>query len=293
MNGVPGAWTVRGKLCLVTGSTSGIGQAIAEALAARGARLLLVARDRDRGAAASRAISAVIPGAEIEVFVCDLARLHAVRELAAAVTEAHGRVDVVVHDAAVVPFTRQLTEDGLETAFAVNHLAPFLLTDGLRSALAVGDHARVVTVTSDNHAHVRSLPWDDLQGAHAYRPLRAYAQTKLMNVWFTRALAARLAGTGITANCCSPGFVRTGLARHATGAARALFLLARPFQSTPEIGARTAVHLATTPDLTAVNGAYFEKGRRAEPSALACDDGQAERLWALSARLCGLDAASG
>ncbi len=210
-------WTIKGKLCLITGATSGIGAATATELAGQGAHVLLVARDPARGRAAAAAITAAHPGAQLEVMDCDLARMDDVRRLARTVEESYGRLDVLVNNAGVVNFTRRTTADGYEQTFAVNHLAPFLLTTLLRPALAVPAEARVLTVTSDNHKTIRSVPWDDLQSERGYKPLQVYNRTKLMNIWFTQALACSLADTAITANCASPGFVRTRLARDATG----------------------------------------------------------------------------
>lgn len=283
-------WTIEGKLVLITGATGGIGRAIAVDLARRGAHVLAVARDAARGSEAVAAVGAVVPGAKVETLECDLARTNAVRELASTVAERYGRLDVLINNAAVAMFRRELTEDGLETSFAVNHLAPFLLTTSLLPMLRVPAEARVITVTSDNHKRVKQVPWDDLQGEGEFKPLQAYNRTKLMNVWFTRVLAEKVAGTGVSANCLSPGFVRTGLARNARGPFSVFIRLAAPFQSSPEKGAETAVHLASSPEVSGVNSGYFAKSAQARPGGLALDDEQAHRLWALSVRLCGLPA---
>jgi NAD(P)-dependent dehydrogenase (short-subunit alcohol dehydrogenase family) len=285
-----GSWTIEGKLVLVTGATSGIGRAAALELAARGARVLAVGRDAARAGEAAAAIGAAAPGATVEALECDLSRMRSVRRLAATVADRYGRLDVLVNNAAVAMFRRALTEDGLETGFAVNHLAPFLLTTSLLPVLQVPEQARVVTVTSDNHKQVKQVPWDDLQGEREFKPLQAYNRTKLMNVWFTRVLADKVAGSGVTANCLSPGFVKTNLSRHATGPFRVFFTLVRPFQTTPEKAARTVLHVAASPDVSGVNGGYFSGGKQATPSGLARDDAQAQRLWSLSAELCGLPA---
>lgn len=226
-------WAIDGKLCLITGATSGVGAATATELARRGAHVLLVARDAQRGRAAAEAITAGHPDAQLDVLGCDLARMDDVRHLARTVQDSYGRLDVLVNNAGVVNFTRRITVDGYECTFAVNHLAPFLLTNLLRPALAVPTEARVLTVTSDNHKTVASVPWDDLQSEHGYKPLQVYNRTKLMNIWFTQALATSLANTAITANCLSPGFVRTRLARDATGFFALFIRLAAPFQSSP------------------------------------------------------------
>lgn len=286
-------WTIDGKLCLITGATSGIGAATATELAGQGAHVLLVARDPARGRAAGAAITAAHPGAQLEVLSCDLARIDDVRRLARTVQDSHGRLDVLVNNAGAVNFTRRTTVDGYEQTFAVNHLAPFLLTNLLRPALAVPAEARVLTVTSDNHKTVHSVPWDDLQSERDYKPLQVYNRTKLMNIWFTQALATSLAGTAITANCASPGFVRTRLARDATGLFAAFIRLAAPFQSSPQTAATTLVHLTTAPKLSGQTGGYYRKSRRAEPGGLADDPKAASRLWQISAELTGTTDASG
>jgi NAD(P)-dependent dehydrogenase (short-subunit alcohol dehydrogenase family) len=291
MTTTPGQpWTVAEKLCLVTGATSGIGHAIATELACRGGRVLAVARNASRGEDAVDRIRRGAPGAKVEALVCDLSRMAAVRDLAAAVSGSYGRLDVLVNNAAVSMFTREVTEDGLETNFAVNHLAPFLLTNSLLPALGVPAESRVITVTSDNHKLVKAVPWDDLQGERSFRPMQAYSRTKLLNVWFTQVLAEKVAGTGITANCLSPGFVRTDLGRHARGPFGLFLRLAAPFQRSPRKGAETAVYLATSPEVSGVTGGYFAKSRPGKPGGLALADEQAHRLWALSAKLCGLPA---
>nr|WP_277349745.1 SDR family oxidoreductase [Planosporangium thailandense] len=273
---------------MVTGATSGIGQVVARELARRGARVLMVARDRVRGRSAVERIRAGVPGARVELLTCDLARLGDVRKLAKAVSDRYDHLDVLVNNAGVSKFSREVTEDGLETTFAVNHLAPFLLTNLLLDRLIAAPRARVVTVSSDVHKQVRSVPWDDLQGEREFKPLQAYNRSKLMNIWFTRVLAARLSGTGVTANCLNPGFVHTGLAREARGAFALFTRLTRPFQKSPEQGAQTAIHLAISPGVTDVTGAYFSNSKAAEPSPLARDDDAARRLWGLSAALCDL-----
>lgn len=280
------SWTIAGKHVLVTGATSGLGLAAATELARRGARILAVARNPERGGTTAAAISAAVPGAQVEVLECDLSRMSAVRRLAEEVTQRHGRLDVLLNNAAVAMFSWELTEDRLETDFAVNHAAPFLLTNLLLPILRVPDEARVITVTSDNHTAVKDVPWDDLQGRASFKPLTSYNRTKLMNIWFTRILAERLQGSTVTANAVSPGFVRTGLGRNATGPFSFFFRYVAPLiQSSPEKGARTAVHVASSPEVSGVSGRYFAGSAPAEPGGLAQNRELAERLWALSEKL--------
>jgi retinol dehydrogenase 12 len=277
---------VEGTTCLVTGATSGIGKATTARLAELGATVIAVARDRARGAQAVDEIRQRAPRARVEVLTADLSHLGQVRRLAAQVQAGHDRLDVLVNNAGVAKFRRELTPDGLGVTLATNHLGPFLLTNLLLDRLKRSAPARVVTVSSDRHTRQRSIPWDDLEPGHDC----SYVASKLLNLLFTYELARRLAGTGVTANCLSPGFVRTELGREATGAFRVFLRLARPFQSSPQAGAATPVYLATSPEVAEVSGRYFEKCAPAQSSALSRDPAAAERLWQLSTRLSGLDA---
>lgn len=286
--------TMPGKTCLVTGATSGIGKETAAGLAALGATVIIVARDAARGDAAAGEIRRRVPGARVETMTADLSSLARVRELAASVEARHERLDVLVSNAGVISPDRHLTPDGLETTFATNHLGPFLLTNLLRGLLERSAPARVVTVASAAHRQVRSIPWDGVargeyggQGGRGGQG-QAYPLSKLMNILFTFELARRLAGTGVTANCLHPGFVRSELGRDVTGVMGLAVRFALRFQPGPAAGARTSVYLASSPEVSGVTGGYFVKCKPAEPSALARDDQAAARLWALSQELSAL-----
>ncbi|MPZ51603.1 MAG: SDR family NAD(P)-dependent oxidoreductase [Acidimicrobiia bacterium] len=277
------------KTCLVTGASSGIGKATALGLAHRGARVALAVRDHGRGEAAADEIRQRVPGARLDVLTADLTKLSDVRALASRVRDRYRRLDVLVNNAGVVMFHRQVTPEGLETTFAANHLGPFLLTNLLRDPLAKSAPARVITVSSSGHKHVRNLPWNDLSTAQQFRPLRVYQTTKLLNVLFTAELSRRLAASGVTANCADPGFVRTHLGRHATGGFGLFLKITRPFQVSVEAGAETSIYLASSSEVAEVTGGYFAKSCPAVPSALSQDREAAERLWQLSTQLSGLD----
>lgn len=278
-----------GRTCLVTGATSGIGKETAAGLALLGATVVIVARTAARGEQAGAEIRRRAPAARVEVLTADLASLAQVRALAGQVQDRYDRLDVLVNNAGVIMMRQRPTADGLDTTFAVNHLAPFLLTNLLRGLLERSAPARVVTVASAAHKQVRAIPWDDLasSGPPGYR--QTYPLSKLLNILFTAELARRLAGTGVTANCLHPGFVRTALGRDVTGVLGAVVRLALRFQPGPARGAATLVYLASSPEVAGVTGGYFVRGRPARPSPLARDEQAAARLWALSAELAGLD----
>ena len=269
---------------LVTGANAGIGRATATELARRGARVLMACRDCGRGTEARAALIAEVPGARTELLVADLSSGEGVRSLAEQTLQHTDRLDVLVNNAGV--FTRQHTPtaEGLETQFAVNHLAPFLLTNLLRDLLVKSAPARVVTVSSEAHKRGQ-ISFDDLQGEQSYSGMKAYSQSKLANLLFNRELARRFGGTGVTANALHPGVIATQLLF--TGFAPIRLL--RPFLKTPEAGARTSVFLAVAPAVERLTGLYFVDFEPARPSQAARDDGAARRLWRISAELTGMN----
>ena len=276
---------MKGTVCVVTGATSGIGQAAAAALARLGATVVMVGRDRDRTEAAAARIAAVStspPRAEI----ADLASLEQVRGLAARLAGLE-RIDVLINNAGLVLGERRITPDGLEHVFAVNHLAPFLLTSLLLPKLTASGPARVVTVTSDAHSAAR-LDLSDPNLEHGWDSWRSYANSKLANILFTRELARRLDGTGVTASCAHPGVVRTGFGRESRPLLKLGITIARPFMLSPERGADTIVYLASSPDVAGQTGGYYVKRQRREPSAAARDNTAARELWELSEKMTGL-----
>jgi retinol dehydrogenase 12 len=275
---------MKGKVCVVTGTTSGIGKAAAAALARLGATVVLVGRDRGRIEAAAAeigSVSATPPLTEI----ADLASLEEVRGLAERVAGL-GRIDVLVNNAGLVLGERRITPDGFEHVFALNHLTPFLLTSLLLPNLAASAPARVVTVTSDAHSAAR-LDLSDPNLEHGWDSWRSYANSKLANILFTRELARRLEGTGVTANCAHPGVVRTGFGRESKPLLKLGITVARPFMLSPAAGADTVVYLASSPDVADQTGGYYVKRQRREPSAAARDDTAARQLWEISEKMTG------
>ncbi len=280
---------IEGKFCVITGATSGIGLVTAQKLAAKGARLVLVGRDPTRGEAALAAIRARAPRAEASIHYADLSRLDALRTLAAGLN-ALSRIDVLINNAGAMFWRREVTADGLERTFALNHMAYFALTALLRDRLVASSPARIVNVASDAHRGAR-LDFDDLQMARNYSGMTAYSRSKLANILFTRELARRLAGTSVTANCLHPGFVASrfgdnnaGLVGLGTKVAKQLFAIA------PERGAETPVYLASSPAVEGRSGGYYYQCAPATPSAAAQDDAAARRLWEESTRIAGVGA---
>lgn len=276
------------KVVLITGASSGIGKETAIGLGRLGARLILVCRDRDRGAAAMAEVSRKAPqAAGVVLRVADLAALAAVRALADEVLATAPRIDVLVNNAGAILPQRTLTADGLEMQFAVNHLAPFLLTNLLRDRLVASAPARVVTVASQVERK-GVIDFDDLQAERRYAPLTAYCQSKLANVLFTYELARLLEGTGVTANCVHPGVIGTKLLSDYMGRPRAVGWLSNLAYPGPEKGAQPVIRLASDPALAAVSGRYFLEMREAESSPASRDPALARRLWEVSAALAGV-----
>ncbi|MGO9502530.1 MAG: SDR family oxidoreductase [Streptosporangiaceae bacterium] len=279
-----------GKFVLVTGGTGGIGKATAIGLAALGARVGITGRDQARTEAAAAGIRAVPGSPAVDVFAADLSAQAEVRRLAAQVLDTYPRLDVLVNNAGGFWAHRHVTADGLEHTFALNHLAPFLLTNLLLDRLAASAPARIVTVSSGAQARGR-IDFDDLQGERNYSGQRAYSQSKLANVMFTYELARRLEGTGVTATVCHPGVVRTGFGAEDQAAHMAIMIrLARPFMKTPAQGAVTPIYLACSPQVEGVTGRYFANRKPRTSGKASYDTTAAARLWQASAGLAGMTA---
>jgi retinol dehydrogenase 14 len=279
-----------GRTVLVTGATSGIGRATALGLATMDAHVAITGRDRGRTQSAAYEISAA-GGRNVDVFVADLSSQAQVRRLASEVLEVLPRIDVLVNNAGGYWSTRHVTADGLERTFALNHLAPFLLTNLLLDRLEQSGSARVVTVASNAHAQGR-IGFDDLQGMRSYSGSRAYSQSKLANVLFSYHLARRLRGSAVTANALHPGLVRTSFgAEDPARIQRLLVPLLRPVMKSPAQGAVTSIHLASAPELEQVSGRYFANRRPTRSSIRSYDQAVAARLWEASADLVSLTAA--
>ncbi|GJD37848.1 SDR family oxidoreductase [Methylobacterium bullatum] len=280
------AASIPGKICLVTGATSGIGYETALGLARAGARVGIVGRDAGRTDAAASRIRDAVPAAVIDVFLADLSSQGEIRRLAAEVRALYPRLDVLLNNAGAIFDARHVTVDGLERTWALDHLAYMQLTLDLLDLVKASAPARIVNVASMAHKRGR-IDLDDIDGARRYGALKAYSQAKLGNVLFTAALARRLAGTDVTANSLHPGVIASGFAGGTGGWFGVSWSLIRPFLSNPADGAATSLHLATSPEVNGVSGLYFSKRRPVPTSRHGRDQALQERVWALSLRQLG------
>jgi len=276
--------TVKDQVVIITGANSGIGYETTKGLAAMGAHVVMVCRDAGRCGEARRSIEAAVPGGSLETMLCDLASQADVRRFAAEFKASHDRLDVLYNNAGGIPNVRKETVDGIEWQLAVNHLAPFLLSHLLMDVLQASVPSHVVTTTSGMYPRGK-VDMDDLQARRRYKPMNRYASTKLMNIMFTRSLAKRLVGTGVRANCLSPGFVDTGLSRDYGAVMK---WLVRRIAKSQEEGGKTPVWVISAPELEGVTGEYFRNMERKDVSRKAMDDDLAEALWRGSERLVGL-----
>jgi NAD(P)-dependent dehydrogenase (short-subunit alcohol dehydrogenase family) len=279
---------MKGKVVVITGATSGIGEVAAQRLAGMGARIVLVARNAARGQKTLTRLPSIGSGAPHAIYYGDLSRIAESKRVAAEIAAAEPRVDVLINNAGALFGTRHLTSDNLEETFATNHMAYFVLTLKLKASLLAATAARVVSTASDAHKGY-TLDFDDLQAAKGYSAIRAYGRSKLCNILFTRELARRWSGTAVTANCLHPGFVATRFGDGSGGFLSSVVRIAKTFAITPEKGAETIVYLASSPDVAAISGEYFYKCRPATPTAGGRDDAAASRLWDDSAKIAGID----
>jgi NAD(P)-dependent dehydrogenase (short-subunit alcohol dehydrogenase family) len=287
-------WTgVRDKRVLITGATRGIGLAAAEALARRGAHVAIVARDDARAAEAVRRIEGA-GGSKVDVLHADLSSQESVRALASDALERYPHIEVLVNNAGAMFAARRLTVDGIEQTWALNHLAPFLLTTLLLDRIKASAPARIITTTSDAHKG-KLIPFDDMNAERSYkgRGFTRYGETKLANILFTLELARRLEGTGVTAYCFHPGLVATGFNHNNGVLMSAGMAIIAPFSRSPRKGAQTLVWLADSPDVSKQSGCYYFNRERGVPSRPAQDTNIARRLWDVSEAQVGATAATG
>jgi len=282
---------MQGKACMVTGANSGIGKATALGLAQVGANVVMVARDRARGEVAQNEVKAKSGNNSVDLLVADLSSQQSIRQLVENFKQHYKQLYVLINNAGVFMLTRRETVDGLEITFAVNYLAPFLLTNLLLDVLKASAPARIVNVSSEAHEN-GYIKMDDLQAKKNYRPFRAYGQSKLALVMFTYELARRLQGTGVTANCLHPGFVATNIGQSGVvPVARPVAKFVLSFLGiSPEEGAKTSIYLATSTDVEDVTGKYFVKSVIRRSAPISYDESLQRQLWEESAKLVKLPA---
>lgn len=280
---------VEHKTCMITGANSGIGKYTAMELARRGAYVVMVCRNEQKAQRARQEIIDATEHTGIDIIVADLAHQHDVRKAAETFRGKFDALDILINNAGIIPSQRQETPDGIERCLAINHLAPFLLTNLLMPTLKKADSARVITVSSEVHRMgAAALDLDDLQLANNYTPMKAYGVSKLCNIMFTHELAKRTTNTAITANCLHPGVVSTQLADEAGFWMKFFYLIGKPFMKSPKSGAQTSIYLATSDEVQNVSGKYFKDKKITSPVSKAFDDELTEKLWERSNQLTGL-----
>lgn len=276
---------MKDKICLITGATSGIGKATAQALAEQGATVVLVARNPDKGAATVAEIKAATGNPNVDVLVADLSSQTSIRDLADAFRQKYDRLHVLINNAGAFYGDRHVTEDGLELTFALNHLAYFSLTNLLLDLLITSAPARIINLTSGAQGWGK-IAFEDLQGEKRYSGQEAYNQSKLANVLFTYELARRLEGKNVTANCVHPGVVKTNFGReNPTFIMRWMIRVLSPIMRSPEKGAETVVYLASSPEVEGVTGQYFVDKKPVQSAKISYDVAVAQRLWQVSEAL--------
>lgn len=288
------------RVAVVTGANSGIGKVTVTALLRQGFRVIATARNRERGEAALADWKREMQDAQVELVLCDLSKLDSVHEAAKEIARRVDRIDVLVNNAGGIIGERHVTKEGVEETFAGNHLGPFVLTRDLLPLIERAAPSRIVNVASDAHKSVSDMRWDDLQFAKGYSSIKAYGQSKLANILFTKELARRLEGKNVTVNAVHPGVVRTRFGETGSGLLRFGVALIRPFLIDEVKGADTSIWLATDPAVAGKTGGYYVKRKLVTPTKAAQSDAGAKRLWDISETLAaavpatgGVDAAAG
>ncbi len=281
--------SMQGKVCIVTGANSGIGKATSLGLAQMGATVVMVCRDRTKGEEAQNEIKTKSGNDAIDLLLAELSSQDSIRQLVENFQQHYMQLDVLINNAGGVNLSRRDTVDGFEMTFAVNYLAPFLLTNLLLDKLKASAPARIVNVSSESHES-GYIKMDDLQLEKKYRLMRAYGQSKLALVLFTYELARRLQGTGVTANCLHPGFVATNIGQSGVGrVGRSIVkLIFSSLGISPEEGAKTSIYLASSPDIEGVTGKYFVKSIPVRSAPISYDESLQRQLWEESAKLVNL-----
>lgn len=291
MTTVTNTTLMNGRTVLITGATNGIGKATTIGLAAMGANLIIVGRDRARTESTVQEIKKAYPNVSIDFMLADLSSFASVRQLAEQVNQNVPALHVLINNAGTLNTSRTLTIDGFEETFQVDYLSPFLLTNSLLPLLKKSGNARIVNVSSGIH-QMGKIQWDDLQSEKQYKEYRAYAQANLARILFTYELARQLKGTDVTANCLHPGGVATNMGANNKTFMSTVFRLAAPLLKKPEQGAQTSIYLASSPEVAGVSGKYFVNCKERKSSKSSYNEDDAQRLWKVSEDLVGLTVAA-
>ena len=278
---------MEGKVCLITGATSGIGEVTARELACMGCSVVITARDQRKARIAVDKLRTESGSLRIDGLVADLSSQDQVRNLAAEFKRQHDRLDVLINNAGAIYLRRYLSQDGIEMTFAVNHLAPYLLTNLLLETLINSAPARIIDVASNSHEG-QEIDFDDLESQRSYNFMRAYGRSKLANVMFTFELSRRISESSVTVNAVHPGLVGTNMGSNIGWLVKLFLPMFRLFSLSPEEGAETSVYLASSPEVEGVSGKYFYQKRAIPSSPSSLDEEKARQLWEVSARMTGL-----
>jgi NAD(P)-dependent dehydrogenase (short-subunit alcohol dehydrogenase family) len=274
---------LKGKIIVLTGATSGIGKVTACELGAYGANLVLPVRDMMKGENLKQEIEKKNPQANVDIFHCDLASFESIRSFVSRFRKNYQQLHVLVNNAGVWETKRKLSVDGIEMHFAVNHLAPFLLTNLLLDIIIKSSPSRIINTSSNAHRRAR-LQFEDIEFSKKYSHIMAYSQSKLANILFTKKLSQKLRSNGTTVNCFNPGLVNTAI----FDSMPFIKILMRPFMKSPEKGAQTLIHLCISPELSKISGEYFENKKPGKPNHLALRKDVADRLWKISEKYIGM-----
>lgn len=278
---------MKGKICLITGANSGIGKATAIGLAKMGATIVMVCRNKKKGEKALEDIKKESNNGNVNLFIADLSTQEAIHQLVKDFKERYQYLHVLINNAGVNLSKRVLTEDGIETTFAVNYLAPYLLSNLLLDILQTSSPARIVNVASSVIA--KSINFENLNGEKHYRQLNAYGQSKLALILFTYEFARRIEGMGVTINCLHPGYVKTNMIRNFRKFVKYFFPFIGLFMKSPKKGAKTSIYLASSPEIQGVSGKYFKKRKEVELAEVSYDQEIVKRLWNVSVDLTNHD----
>ncbi|MFX0038732.1 MAG: SDR family oxidoreductase [Promethearchaeota archaeon] len=278
---------MNGKICMITGANSGIGKATAIGLAKLGASLILVCRDQNRAEGALKEIKEKTGNESIDLILADLSSQKGIHDLVSEFKHRYEKLHVLINNVGVNLHQHTLTEDGIETTFAVNYLSHFLLSNLLFDTLKNSAPARIVNVASSVQA--KTIDFDDLNGDNHYHQLKAYSQSKLAVVLFTREFARKIAGTGVSVNCLHPGYVKTNMIRNFRPFVKYFYHLIGLFMLTPKSGAKTSIYLASSPEIDGASGEYFKRRKVAKSVKISYDKGIAKQLWDMSVKLTNVD----